>query len=221
MKELTTLPRATQLRKVEALLEEEPEELEISSTSSSASRAEACRIDSDSWHNSSIASIDSSFRRSPTIWFSKFYGWTKIGENWNSAKRSIGVKSESERSEGIRSLSLSLRKYYAFVFLGFVLWIEFQRFEMGKKGREVMREKNPSLSLSLSLSLFLSTLNFLSLIWIFFFLVYNLVAFFSNFKISLSLFLTVLFCVSLIFFNFFFFLDWIWIGLWDLFRHSD
>ena len=217
MKELTTLPRATQLRKVEALLEEEPEELEISSTSSSASRAEACRIDSDSWHNSSIASIDSSFRRSPTIWFSKFYGWTKIGENWNSAKRSIGVKSESERSEGIRSLSLSLRKYYAFVFLGFELWIEFQRFEMGKKGREVMREKNPSLSLSLVLS----TLNFLSLIWIFFFLVYNLVAFFSNFKISLSLFLTLLFCVSLIFFYFFFFLDWIWIGLWDLFRHSD
>ena len=57
---LTTLPRATQLRKVEALLEE-PEELEFSSTSSSASRAAAWRIDSDSWDNSSIASIDASF----------------------------------------------------------------------------------------------------------------------------------------------------------------
>ena len=187
MKELTTLPRATQLRKVEALLEEEPEELEISSTSSSASRAEACRIDSDSWHNSSIASIDSSFRRSPTIWFSKFYGWTKIGENWNSAKRSIGVKSESERSEGIRSLSLSLRKYYAFVFLGFELWIEFQRFEMGKKGREVMREKNPSLSLSLSLSRSLYFELSLSYLNLFFFWFITWLLFFPILK-SLSLF---------------------------------
>ncbi|KAK9998715.1 hypothetical protein SO802_018318 [Lithocarpus litseifolius] len=44
MKELTTLPRATQLRKVKALLEEEPEELEVSSTSSLASRAEAYAV---------------------------------------------------------------------------------------------------------------------------------------------------------------------------------
>ena len=48
MKQLTTLPRATQLRKVEVLLEEEPMELEVSSTYSSASRVEACCIDSNS-----------------------------------------------------------------------------------------------------------------------------------------------------------------------------
>ena len=48
MKELTTLPRAMQLRKVEALLEEEPEEHEVSSTSSSTSKVEACCIDFNS-----------------------------------------------------------------------------------------------------------------------------------------------------------------------------
>lgn len=53
---LTTLPRATTLRKVEGLLEDE---LEFeSSTSSSASSAAAWRIESASWDNSSIASID-------------------------------------------------------------------------------------------------------------------------------------------------------------------
>ena len=161
MKELTTLPRATQLRKVEALLEEEPEELEISSTSSSASRAEACRIDSDSWHNSSIASIDSSFRRSPTIWFSKFYGWTKIGENWNSAKRSIGVKSESERSEGIRSLSLSEKILCVCIFRVCTLnWIS-TIWNGKKRTRGNAREEPFSLSLSRSLyfELSLSYLN--------------------------------------------------------------
>lgn len=49
--QLTTLPSPTTLRKVEFLFEEG------SSTSSSASKAAACTIDSDSWINSSIASM--------------------------------------------------------------------------------------------------------------------------------------------------------------------
>lgn len=48
--ELTTLPRATTLRKVEERLEEEGEDDDddVSSTSSSASKADACLIDSES-----------------------------------------------------------------------------------------------------------------------------------------------------------------------------
>lgn len=49
--QLTTLPSPTTLRKVEFLFEDG------SSTSSSASKAAACTIDSDSWINSSIASM--------------------------------------------------------------------------------------------------------------------------------------------------------------------
>lgn len=56
--ELTTFPRATTLRKVEGLREEAPE-VEVSSTSSSASKAAACRMESDNWANSSIASTES------------------------------------------------------------------------------------------------------------------------------------------------------------------
>lgn len=51
-KGLTTLPRATTLRKVEVLRLADP-----SSTSSSARSAAACTMDSDSWLSSSIASI--------------------------------------------------------------------------------------------------------------------------------------------------------------------
>lgn len=53
---LTTLPSATTVRKVEGLLEEAL--LLESSTSSSASRAAAWRIESASSDNSSIAAID-------------------------------------------------------------------------------------------------------------------------------------------------------------------
>lgn len=51
---LTTLPRATALRKVEVRLLDDDE---LSSMSSSARTADACRIASESWTSSSIASM--------------------------------------------------------------------------------------------------------------------------------------------------------------------
>lgn len=67
---LTTLPRTTTFRKLEAR-REEPLELEFSSTSSSASRAEAWRIESESWDNSSIASIEQRIQKQRSEIFSR------------------------------------------------------------------------------------------------------------------------------------------------------
>lgn len=91
--ELTVFPRVTALRKVEARLEEAEDE--VSSTSSSASRLAAWRMESDSLDSSSIASID---------WINKKR--RSNGRIEKEVRLNLGLTGEGREGEGRGRLNL-------------------------------------------------------------------------------------------------------------------